>query len=65
MQSSRWQKKSYALMLGVPSFVVASPEGLHLYSLQMNSEELVGRLDVEDKSEEEGFRNAMLRLQQR
>lgn len=34
------QAKSYALMLGLPSFVVAAPEGIWLYSLERNVEEL-------------------------
>jgi hypothetical protein len=34
------QAKSYALMLGLPSFVVAAPEGLWIYSLERNVENL-------------------------
>ncbi len=35
------QAKSYALMLGLSSFVVASPEGTWIYKLNKNQEELV------------------------
>lgn len=35
------QAKSYALMLGLLSFVVASPEGIWIYKLNKNQEELV------------------------
>lgn len=35
------QAKSYALMLGLSSFVVASPEGIWIYKLNKNTEELV------------------------
>lgn len=35
------QARSYALQLGFPGFMVAAPEGLWLYSLSLNQEELV------------------------
>lgn len=40
LRPARDQGKSYALMLGLPSFAVASPEGLWVYSLKKNVEHL-------------------------
>lgn len=58
------QAKSYSLMLGLPSFVVASPEGCRLYSLERNNETLISEFRPgADKTEEEDFLSAMLRLQ--
>lgn len=63
LQKAVDQAKSYALLLGLPSFVVASPEGLKLYSLSGNREELVAERAVgDDKPKEEAFRNKMLSL---
>ena len=58
------QAKSYALLLGLPSFVVASPEGLWLYSLSKNEETLVKKLllDEIDQKQEEEFRALLLKL---
>jgi hypothetical protein len=58
------QAKSYALLLGMPSFVVASPEGLWLYSLSKNEETLVKKLvlDEVDQKQEEKFRHLLLKL---
>lgn len=58
------QAKSYALLLGLPSFVVAAPEGLWLYSLSRNEETLVQKLvlgEMNQKQEEE-FRQLLLKL---
>ena len=58
------QGKSYALMLGLPSFVIASPEGCRLYSLDKGKEALVSELRPQaKKTEEEQFLSAMLKLQ--
>jgi hypothetical protein len=58
------QAKSYALLLGMPSFVVASPEGLWLYSLSKNEETLVKKLvfDEIDQKQEEEFRHLLLKI---
>lgn len=59
------QAKSYALLLGLPSFVVASPEGMWLYALNKNEESLVKKISADEMSnqtEEEEFRNLLLRL---
>lgn len=42
------QGKSYALMLGLPSFVVASPEGLWIYSLDRNQESLEMQISLDE-----------------
>lgn len=42
------QAKSYALMLGLSSFVVASPEGIWIYKLNKNQEELVKRYNSDE-----------------
>jgi hypothetical protein len=58
------QAKSYALLLGLPSFVVASPEGMWLYSLAKNQERLVKQVPVSefrDRQEEE-FRELLVTL---
>ena len=60
LQKAIDQAKSYALLLGLPSFVVASPEGLKLYRLTMNQETLVAALVVgANKADEEQFRERM------
>ncbi len=59
------QAKSYALMLGLPSFVVAAPEGLWVYSLSRNVEKLEKNVRLEDlgrKAGEEELRNLLLKL---
>jgi len=59
------QAKSYALLLGSPSFVVASPEGMWLYSLERNDEKLVKGSTVDelkDLNREEGFKRLLLSL---
>lgn len=60
------QAKSYALMLGLPSFVVASPEGMWLYSLEWNEEKLVKQVSADEmlnQTQEEEFRSLVLKLQ--
>ena len=44
------QAKSYALMLGLSSFIVASPEAFWLYSLERNTENLVKKVETENLS---------------
>ena len=48
------QGKSYALMLGLPSFVVASPEGLWIYSLSRNRTKLEKHISTDDLKTEDG-----------
>jgi len=63
LQPAVAQAKSYAIMLGLPSFVVAAPEGLWLYSLHRNVEQL--ELDVPGDTlaeREEELRSQLLRL---
>ena len=63
LQKAIDQAKSYALLIGLPSFVVASPEGLRLYRLSMNQETLVAELNVNaNKKDEEAFRKQMLSI---
>jgi hypothetical protein len=58
------QAKSYALLLGLPSFVVASPEGMWLYALDGNQERLVEQSPAAKAREqqEKEFRELLLRL---
>jgi hypothetical protein len=58
------QAKTYALLLGLPSFVVASPEGMWLYSLHGGQEELVEPISaIKARSrQEEEFRGLLLGL---
>jgi len=59
------QAKSYALLLGLPSFVVASPEGLWLYGLNKNVGSLVKEISIDamsNQKQEEEFRNLLLKL---
>jgi len=61
------QAKSYALLLGLMSFVVASPEGIWLYSLNKNQESLIKKISVDEMSnqtQEEEVRNLLLKLRQ-
>ena len=60
---ARDQGKSYALMLGLPSFVVAAPEGLWIYALQGNREELALKLTGEELAARDGeVRSLLLRM---
>jgi hypothetical protein len=57
------QGKSYALMLGLPSFVVASPEGLWIYSLSRNLTNLEKHVSTDDLKTEDGqIRSTLLSL---
>jgi hypothetical protein len=57
------QAKSYALLLGLPSFVVASPEGMWLYSLDRNQEKLI-KLPADTVDWEEEIKSLLLKLRQ-
>lgn len=57
------QGKSYALMLGLPCFVVASPEGIWIYSLQRHVETLEEHVPLNElDAREEDIRRVLLRL---
>lgn len=57
------QGKSYALMLGLPCFVVASPEGLWIYSLNRNKATLEERISPDKLKTKDGeIRSLLLRL---
>lgn len=57
------QAKSYALMLGMPSFVVAAPEGVWIYSLNRNAHTLEKHVRGDElPAQEENVRNVLLRL---
>ncbi len=59
------QAKSYALLLGLPSFVVASPEAMWLYALNKNEESLVKKVssdEMSNQTQEEELRNLLLKL---
>ncbi len=57
------QGKSYALMLGLPSFVVASPEGMWVYSLNRNEETLEEHIPMDElDARDEGLRDKLLKL---
>ena len=60
LRSAINQAKSYSLMLGLKSFVVGSPEGLKLYSLNGVEEVLLTEWTLGTKSDEEAFRNRLL-----
>jgi hypothetical protein len=64
LESAVGQAKSYALLLGLRSFVVASPEGLWLYSLSGNQEKLIEQIPAVKAREqqEKEFRDLLLRL---
>ena len=60
---AREQGKSYALMLGLPSFVVASPEGLWIYSLNRNHVELKKHFSTDELKTRDGeIRSLLLSL---
>jgi hypothetical protein len=57
------QAKSYALMLGLSSFVVAAPEGLWVYSLARNVETLRQHVSADElPAQEENVRRLLLSL---
>jgi hypothetical protein len=58
------QAKSYALLLGLPSCVVASPEGMWPYSLDRNKEKLERIPTAEVRDQEKELRNLLLKLRQ-
>ncbi|RPJ87632.1 MAG: EVE domain-containing protein [Acidobacteria bacterium] len=65
LRTATEQAKSYALLLGLPSFVVASPEGWRLFRLCKGQEELVQVVcgeDVKDLGTIEKLRTAILNL---
>lgn len=67
LNSAVKQAKSYALLFGLPSFIVASPEGMWLYSLSRNEEKLVKKVSTDellDKSQEEELRDLLFKLRQ-
>lgn len=54
------QGKSYALMLGLFSFVIASPEGIWVYKLNKNKEELVKKFTSDEiQKHNEEIRNLL------
>jgi hypothetical protein len=62
---ARDQAKSYALMLGLPSFVVGSLDGFWVYSLRSNKETPVAKFsaqDLGDLSRRDEFRKLLLTL---
>ncbi|NQT38965.1 MAG: hypothetical protein HQ581_15820 [Planctomycetes bacterium] len=53
-------------MMGLPSFVVAAPEGMWAYSLSAAKEKLEAELPPNhDKADEEKFRNTIVGLQKK
>jgi hypothetical protein len=65
LQPAIAQAKSYALMLGLPSFVVAAPEGLWLYSLRRNLTQLELHVPGDELAlHEEELRSQILQLRQ-
>lgn len=57
------QGKSYALMLGLPGFVVASPEGIWIYSLNRIQEKLEKNVPVDElAAREKEVRSLLLSL---
>ncbi|MDP6361446.1 MAG: hypothetical protein QF473_40425, partial [Planctomycetota bacterium] len=60
------QAKSYALFLGLPSFVVAAPEGIWVYSLKRNEERLEMHVEGDELgSKEDELRSKLLSLGQK
>lgn len=60
LEPARDQGKSYALMLGLPSFAVASPEGLWVYSLKKNIEHLERHMVWNEVKEQDDQVRALL-----
>jgi hypothetical protein len=56
------QAKSYALLLGLPSFVVASPEGMWVYALDKAQEKLVSPLPANVMNPEGEIKSLLLGL---
>jgi hypothetical protein len=64
LKSAVDQAKSYALLLGLPSFVVASPEGMWVYALDRNQEKLASQPSAGEGNREEEIKSLLLRLRQ-
>ncbi len=63
LDSAVRQGKSYALMLGLPGFVVASPEGLWIYSLNRIEEKLEEKVPADElAAREKKVRSLLLNL---
>lgn len=63
LKEAREQGRSYALMLGMPSFVVASPEGMWIYSLYGHEEKLEMHITLDELgNRDEDIRSTLLRL---
>jgi hypothetical protein len=63
LESAVAQARSYALIEGAPSFVVAAPEGLWCYALERNRATLVRRFSTEELSANDAaFRELLLSL---
>jgi hypothetical protein len=63
LRDAREQGRSYALMLGVTSFVVASPEGIWIYSLNRYEEDLEMHVSLDElEARNEEIRSKLLRL---
>ena len=65
LEEATEQGKSYALMLGLPSFVVCSPEGMWIYSLRRSLEKLEKSVSLQNllnHKEEEKIRLLLIRL---
>jgi hypothetical protein len=63
LRDAKEQGRSYALMLGVTSFVVASPEGLWVYSLRRHQEKLELQIPLDElRTRYEDVRSKLLEL---
>ena len=63
LEPAHLQGRSYALQLGLPSFVVAAPEGLWLYSTDRGVDSPVLRVSSDELgAQEEQLRTAIVRL---
>lgn len=63
LSKARLQAKSYSLQLGINNFVVASPEGFWLYTLERNKETLVENIYSDKlKDNEDRIRGLILTL---
>ena len=60
------QAKTYALLLGLPSFVVASPEGMWLYALDGGQEQLIKPIPTAGthKEQEDKFKSLLLQMKE-
>jgi hypothetical protein len=63
LQKAISQAKSYSLLLGINSFVIASPEGFWIYRLDKNNEILLEKISSDEfKEKEERMREMILKL---